>query len=387
MSDMGEQQQDACAIMVAASADESVESENGRCAGDGGSLGFIRTSWANPARWLYVTGWIAMILFAFLAFMQPTDVGDTWVAMACGRHFVHHGVTTVDPFSMNSLKAGPTREEVETWPWWARWVVDRCGIDAIRYWHPTGWINQNWLSHVLFYKLATTVGTEEAPNFNALLYLKCGFYLLTVLCLYHVGTMLGASRILAAWCACFAMCVGLSFTGLRPADFSNLFVPAFILILVLATYRSILYIWLIVPLVVLWGNLHGGYIYVFIMFIPFLGWHLVGLLPKRWGVWLYSVMGCFVLLAFTVKTSVGRDLCGLVPVRCLFCVAVACVIIGVAAVMIRALNDGHLGILHMVLSSLVFALAWVRLYPGKVDSSNIRGLLSIDGGDIVKCCG
>jgi len=164
-------------------------------------------------------------------------------------------------------------------------------------------------------------------------------------------------------------------------------VPAFILILVLATYRSILYIWLIVPLVVLWGNLHGGYIYVFIMFIPFLGWHLVGLLPKRWGVWLYSVMGCFVLLAFTVKTSVGRDLCGLVPVRCLFCVAVACVIIGVAAVMIRALNDGHLGILHMVLSSLVFALAWVRLYPGKVDSSNIRGLLSIDGGDIVKCCG
>ena len=40
-------------------------------------FGFIRRLWADPAQWLFVTGWIAMILFAFLAFMYPTDVGDT----------------------------------------------------------------------------------------------------------------------------------------------------------------------------------------------------------------------------------------------------------------------------------------------------------------------
>lgn len=346
-------------------------------------FGFVKRLWANPAQWLLVTGWIAMILFAFLALMHPTDAGDTWVAMACGRHFVNHGVSTVDPFSENSLEAGPTEQEVATWPDWARWVVDRRGIDTVRRWHPTGWINQNWLSHVLFYKLATIFGTEEAPNFNSLLYLKFTFYVLTVLCLYYIATILGAPRALAAWCTCFAMFVGLSFTGLRPADFSNLFAPTLLLILVLAIYRNILYSWLIVPLAILWGNLHGGYIYIFIMLIPFLGWHIIGLLPKRWGIWAYSVMGWLLSLAFTVRMGAGRDLCELVPGRCLVYVVIISTVGGLATVMAPKLTNRHLGILHAILSLLVFALALVRLYAGDLDPANIRSFISINGEQVM----
>ena len=63
--------------------------------------------------------WAAMLIFTFHACTHMVAAGDTWVAMACGRHFVNHGVDTVEPFSANSHKAGPTEEEIATWPNWA----------------------------------------------------------------------------------------------------------------------------------------------------------------------------------------------------------------------------------------------------------------------------
>ena len=54
--------------------------------------------------------WAAMLIFTFHACTHMVAAGDTWVAMTCGRHFVNHGVDTVEPFSANSHKAGPTEE-------------------------------------------------------------------------------------------------------------------------------------------------------------------------------------------------------------------------------------------------------------------------------------
>jgi len=71
------------------------------------------------------------------------------------------------------------------------------------------------------------------------------------------------------------MFIGNTFLDIRPAGFSNLLVAVFLLVLVLATYRNILYIWLIVPLAVFWCNVHGGYIYLFIMLAPFILIHFV----------------------------------------------------------------------------------------------------------------
>ncbi len=260
---------------------------------------------AMRAKCLRIIGWVAMLSFAFHACTHMVAAGDTWVAMACGRHFVNHGVDTVEPFSANSHKAGPTAEEIENWPGWAKWITEKVGIETVRKWHPTGWVNQNWLTHVIFYKLSTMFGSKEDPYFNALIFWKFAVYLLTLFCLYGTARTFGVNRLLAAGFCCFAMFVGRSFIDVRPAGFSNLLVAAFLLILALTSYRNALYIWLIVPLVVFWSNVHGGYLYAFIVLVPFVGWHLMMRLPKRWLIALYSILTWLVLYGMANRFRKG----------------------------------------------------------------------------------
>ncbi len=240
--------------------------------------------------WPMVFAWAGMIIFALHASTHMVGAGDTWVALACGRHFINHGVDTVEPFSANSHHAGPTPEEVEQWPGWARWITKKVGLETVKKWHPTGWINQNWLTHVLFYWLSHESPIADAQNrsYDSLVYWKFAVYIVMVICVYYTGRVLGVNAALSAAFACFALFVGRSYFDIRPAGFSNLFVAVFILILAAATYRSIRYIWLVVPLVVLWSNLHGGYIYAFIILVPFFTIHLLLLLPRRWTAVVYS---------------------------------------------------------------------------------------------------
>ena len=237
--------------------------------------------------------WAAMIVFAAHACTHMVAAGDTWVAMACGRHFVNHGVDTVEPFSANSHKAGPTDEQLQKFPEWTRPVIKKI--------HPTGWINQNWLTHVIFYKLASALGAEGQYNFNALVYWKFAVTIIAVVCTFYIGRMLGVSAPLAAVAACFAILVGRSFIDIRPAVFSNAMVPLYLLVLLLATYRDRRYIWLIVPVIVFWCNIHGGYIYAFIVFAPFVGLHILINLPRRWTVAAYTSLAWLALYAVTWK--------------------------------------------------------------------------------------
>ena len=243
--------------------------------------------------WLMIIGWLAMLIFTIHACTHMVAAGDTWVAMACGRHFVNQAkakktllpfhVDTVEPFSANSHKAGPTPEEVETWPGWARWITNKVGIERVKRWHPTGWINQNWLAHVIFYSLVPKSSYVDGISFssNALVYWKFAIYIITVVCVYYTGRLLGANPVLCAVFSCFAMFTGRSFLDIRPAGFSNMLVAVFLLILVLATYRNVLFIWLIVPVTVFWCNVHGGYIYVFIMLAAFIGLNLPTAIRKK----------------------------------------------------------------------------------------------------------
>jgi hypothetical protein len=227
--------------------------------------------------WPMAFAWFAMLVFAFHASTHMVGAGDTWVALACGRHFINHGVDSVEPFSANAHKAGPTQEDIKKWPGWAQWITDKVGLETVRYWHPTGWINQNWLTHVIFYWLTTLSPFADADtySFNTLVYWKFSLYVMAIICVYYTGRLLGANPALSAVFACFSMFVGRSFLDIRPAGYSNLLVAVFLLILVLTAYRNILYIWLIVPLTVFWCNVHGGYIYVFIMLAPFVALHFV----------------------------------------------------------------------------------------------------------------
>ncbi|MBC8218814.1 MAG: hypothetical protein H8E73_10150 [Planctomycetes bacterium] len=255
--------------------------------------------------WPMILAWLAMLIFTGHACTHMVAAGDTWVAMACGRHFVNHGVDTVEPFSANSHKAGPTEEEIKTWPGWAQWITDKVGIETVKKWHPTGWVNQNWLTHVIFYSLIPQSSYADGVSFpsNALVYWKFAIYIITVVCVFYAGVLMGVNPALSAVFSCFTMFIGRSFLDVRPAGFSNMLVAVFLLILILATYRNILYIWLIVPVTVFWCNVHGGYIYVFIVLIPFIGLHLVNSLDKKWTTIIYNIAAWPVVLIVVTKST------------------------------------------------------------------------------------
>ena len=252
-----------------------------------------QTQKTKTPRWFQAVLLAGMLLFAFYASTHMVAAGDTWVAMACGRHFDNHGVDTVEPFSFNSHHAGPSDETLEQYPEWTRGIIKK--------WHPTGWINQNWLTHLTFYKLASWFGEGDSYNYNALVYWKFAIYFLAVICVYATGRLMGAGDFLSAVGACFAMVIGRTFYDIRPSGYSNLLVPVLILLLALTVYKNYRLIWLIVPLVVFWANVHGGYLYAFIMLVPFIGIHLLLRLPQRWGICLGFIGLWLVLYLMSYK--------------------------------------------------------------------------------------
>jgi len=316
--------------------------------------------------WPMILGWLAMLIFAFHASTHMVGAGDTWVAMTCGRHFINHGVDTVEPFSANSHKAGPTPEEIKTWPKWARWLTDKVGLETVKKWHPTGWINQNWLTHVIFYSLIPQSTYADGLSFpsNALVYWKFAIYILTVICVYYTGRLLGAHPALCAVFACFAMFVGRSFLDVRPAGFSNLLVAVFLLILVLTTYRNILYIWLIIPLTAFWCNVHGGYIYMFIVLVPFVTWHLLMILPKRWAVSAYCILMWLGLYAMAYKFLKHDYLSPIQPTSDWFLwVLFILVAASIATAAYKQVKNEAFYAYHIIFSAILFLCLIPRYFP------------------------
>ncbi|MBN1972980.1 MAG: hypothetical protein JW787_05035 [Sedimentisphaerales bacterium] len=345
------------------------------------------------AGWPMILGWIAMLIFTFHACTHMVAAGDTWVAMACGRHFANHGVNTVEPFSANSHKAGPT---VETMTEYAnalrrdagyesgmkyslmRWWADKCANfenwpqwekSFVKWIHSTGWINQNWLTHVIFYKLVPQSSYADGVSFtsNALVYWKFVIYIITVICVYYVSRIIGANRFLAVVFSCFALFIGRSFLDIRPAGFSNMLVAVFLLILALTLYRNKLYIWLIVPLVVFWCNVHGGYIYVFIMMIPFIGLHLLTCLNRKWTAILYNI-AAWPFLFFVIAKAVPDDpevKIKTSTVLALFLFTILLVVLDITLIFFknRLVSVGWKGVYHSIGAFIAAFLASILLNP------------------------
>jgi len=308
--------------------------------------------------WPMILGWLAMLIFTFHACTHMVAAGDTWVAMACGRHFVNHGVDTVEPFSANSHKAGPTEEEIKKWPVWAQWITNKVGIETVGKWHPTGWINQNWLAHEIFYKLVPKSSYADGVSFtsNALVYWKFAIYIIAVICIYYTSRLLGADPALSVVFACFALFIGRSFLDVRPAGFSNMLVAVFLLVLALTTYRNVLYIWLVIPVAVFWCNVHGGYIYIFIMLIPFIGLHLLANLNKKWTAILYNVAAWPFLIVIFTKA-------GLTVSTLLF--AVLLVVFDIVLIFYKKnlITIGWKGLYHTIAASLIAFIAVIVFNP------------------------
>jgi len=308
--------------------------------------------------WPMIIGWLAMLIFTFHACTRMVAAGDTWVAMACGRHFVNHQVDTVEPFSAHSHRAGPTEEEIKTWPDWARWITDKVGIETVKKVHPTGWVNQNWLTHEIFYRLVPKSTYADGVSFTseALVYWKFAIYIITVICVYYTSRLLGVNPALAAVFACFAMFTGRSFLDIRPAGFSNMLVAVFLLVLALTTYRNVYYIWLVVPVAVFWCNVHGGYIYIFIMLIPFIGLHLMTVLDKKWTAILYNIAAWPFLIIVFSKAG---------PTVSAFLFAILVIVFDIVLIASKSklVTIGWKGVCHTVAAAIIAFVAVVVFNP------------------------
>jgi len=213
--------------------------------------------------------WLGCVFFVIAAALHSADSpiggGDTWVAMACGRY-------TLGPWAMKD--AGRT---------WQMRLLDKIGIHTTfcdplsaksRPYIPgdpieVGWVNQNWLTHVLFYKMK--MGWGE----NSIVVYKFVQAILTALFAYWAGRVLGAHPILAAAAAGFGMLLSRSYIDLRPNVSSILYAAILILLLMYWKHKRLWALLWFLPVMIIWSNVHGGFIYPIMILVLMVGGHLV----------------------------------------------------------------------------------------------------------------
>lgn len=171
---------------------------------------------------------------------------DLWISLAGGRHILAHGVDSVDPFSSASLPATRLSPDAGT------------GERLLAWAHPRGWINQNWLSHVWLTWLASRLGL------GVLLWWKLVLYALVAGGLVATARLRGADWELSMVAAAAAVAVAREFWEIRAQDHTNLLLVGLLLVLAMARRRTS-WLWIAVPLMAVWANTHGGFVYGFVV--------------------------------------------------------------------------------------------------------------------------
>lgn len=154
---------------------------------------------------------------------RAVSSGDLWVALGCGRYTLTHGITRNDPFAFTSL--------------------------------PGGWINQNWLSHVLLTWIHGTAGLAGLGIWKGLV--SIAIVWLTA----DTAMALGAGSLLAAASAVALGLAGRPFFDVRPNLHSVLLAAILIRWIVGIERRRPQRLWAAPAMMILWANLHGGFLF------------------------------------------------------------------------------------------------------------------------------
>ena len=210
-------------------------------------------------RWI----WLGCVLFVIAAALHSADEsiggGDTWVALACGR------------YQLGDWPRGPVQQSDRSWQ---MRLLDKFAVHIT--WHDpfgartrpynpqnkedVGWVNQNWLTHTLFYQMKTAWGE------NSIVVYKFVQAVLTALFTYGAARALGAHPLLSAGAAAFGILLSRSFVDLRPNVSSILFAAIMIMLLAYWKKGSSWALAGMFPVMVIWANVHGGFIYAIMIF-------------------------------------------------------------------------------------------------------------------------
>ena len=162
-----------------------------------------------------------VLIYAFLFASQPLDDADFWFHLKTGQYVFQHGQTPhTEPFSFtfNGLP----------------------------------WVAHGWLSGTFFYAVYSAIGLY------ALIFI---FAILAALSFWIVLKNTQAHPYIIAFAMLLGVWAALPNIGVRPRVFTLLLASIFIVILNNYARRGAgRQIWLLVPLMVLWANLHGGFV-------------------------------------------------------------------------------------------------------------------------------
>lgn len=146
--------------------------------------------------------------------------------------------------------------------WWmlrtGEWIVEHGAVmtsDVFSYTREgTSWINVKWLYEVLIYGMSTVGGPESIPMLAAL------FYSFLLVLLWRTSDLTSKQGLVGLFIATLIFLIGAEFrmTG-RPEMSSHLLTAAFLFLLHSHSKRPGKLIFLLIPLQVLWTNLHEGF--------------------------------------------------------------------------------------------------------------------------------
>ena len=183
---------------------------------------------------------IYIVIFAFLFASRPISDADFWFHLKTGQYVFANG--------------GVPRSELYSFTY-----------------HGIPWVAHGWLSGVLFYAVWSTVG----PKLLILL-----FAALTAVAFWIAFKRANSYPFFAGLAVLIAVWTSLPNIGVRPRVFTILFTSIYLALLGrLSTGVKERWIWLLVPLMTLWANLHGGYLIGFAL----IALTAIGMTFDRWA--------------------------------------------------------------------------------------------------------
>jgi hypothetical protein len=162
-----------------------------------------------------------LVVFSF-DLARPTDI-DFWWHLKTGELIAHSGaVPRTDPFSYTAF-------------------------------------GQPWVVHEWLWELITFFVYRQGGYALAVL-LSAVLVTLTYVLLYRLLRQLGVNEILSAVLVLWAAALALPNLGVRPREVTHLFVVVFLSQLLRQRERHGGHLWILPPVMLLWVNLHGGFV-------------------------------------------------------------------------------------------------------------------------------
>jgi hypothetical protein len=174
----------------------------------------VTTRLADDGLVLTVVGFFLTILAAATPyFVQP----DSWLTFLGGREIAASGIPHRDPLALMS--------------------------------HGREWIDQQWLAQLFTYRLESTFGLGATIVLYSVLVAVPFVYVCRFARLSASARSVSMFAVLALPC---------SFCALRAQAFAYLFFPPLLALLCLESRRATRRVWLALPLLVVWANVHGS---------------------------------------------------------------------------------------------------------------------------------